>query len=541
MESTPSNWAQRAVQVTKHARRNLAAKIPTSWLLPDSLLSNIPRNVHESIETCDVLNTRELEITRASDATTIIECIKSKGWTAKEVVVAFCKRAAVAQQLTNCVMDMNFDEAIRQAEALDDHHRTTGTTDLTAVKGMNYSIGFVDWAERTSSNDAVIVQSLRKAGAVVYVKTTMPQTGMALETTSNLWGRTLNPANTRLSAGGSSGGEGVLIACRGAPLGISTDIGGSIRAPAAFNGLYGIKPTSGRCSYQGSIIPVPGQISVASAIGPVGRSIRDLGLICQVWSDDQPWTKDPNVVPMPWRPQATPAKITIGVMWHDEVVMPHPPIRRALAAVVAKLKAAGHDVIDIAPHKHDYAWEITRRLYFPTAGREHRQFLADSGEPIISSAAELLEGLKELSVPELMACNAQMREYQVQYLNHWNATASLTQSGNPIDAILMPGMASTSFPHDFYPWWGYFSVWNLLNYPAVVLPVGHVNKETDQMDEDYHPINPIDEKNFHMYDSELFDGVPISLQLVGRPLEEEKLLAIAGKIDKDAVQQVVDI
>ena len=125
--------------MTKHARRNLAAKIPTSWLLPDSLLSNIPRNVHESIETCDVLNTRELEITRASDATTIIECIKSKGWTAKEVVVAFCKRAAVAQQLTNCVMDMNFDEAIRQAEALDDHHRTTGTT-VGPLHGLQISL-----------------------------------------------------------------------------------------------------------------------------------------------------------------------------------------------------------------------------------------------------------------------------------------------------------------------------------------------------------------------------------------------------------------
>lgn len=164
-----------------------------------------------------------------------------------------------------------------------------------------------------------------------------------LETVSNLWGRTLNPFNTSLSAGGSSGGEGALNGCLGAPVGIATDIGGSIRAPAAFNGLHGLRPTSRRTSYAGNMNPSGGQIAIPSSIGPVGRSIRDLNLICKAFSDDSPWFKDPTVADKPWHEVEMPQKATIGVMWWDEVVMPHPPVRRALKTAVEKLRAAGHE------------------------------------------------------------------------------------------------------------------------------------------------------------------------------------------------------
>ncbi len=157
-------------------------------------------------------------------------------------------------------------------------------------------------------------------------------------------GRTLNPYNTDLVSGGSSGGEGALNACRGAPVGIATDIGGSIRGPAAFNGLYGIRPTSCRVSYLGNgFTNFTGQAAILSTIGPVGRSLRDIDLIMSVWNDFQPWLYDPVVVAKQWAPVAVPAKATIGVMYWDEVVMPHPPVQRALRETVAKLTTAGHE------------------------------------------------------------------------------------------------------------------------------------------------------------------------------------------------------
>ncbi|EXJ82756.1 hypothetical protein A1O3_06571 [Capronia epimyces CBS 606.96] len=535
-------------EISQKAQEALLAKIPSEWRIPSSILSNLPRNVKPVFKSAGILTPQELDITDATDATTILEKIRSRTWSAREVTVAFCKRAAMAQQLVKCLMDIDFEGAIKRAMELDEIMEKTGQPvgplhglpvsikDLTIVKGMHYSLGLAAWHDRKSDDDAVAVKSLRKAGAVVYVKTTMPQTGMALETTSNLWGRTLNPANTNLSAGGSSGGEGALNACHGAPIGIATDIGGSIRAPAAFNGLYGIKPTSRRCSYLGNTIPVPGQIAIPSAIGPMGRSLRDLELICETWLQDRPWYADPSVVPLPWVRQPAPQKATIGVLWFDEVVMPHPPVRRALRETVDKLKAAGHEIVDFKPYKHSYSWDVTLPLYFPTAARQLKEILAQVGDTMIPSVQQLSKGTKELTVPELMKFQAAQVSFQQEYLRHWNETASLTSTGQPVDAILCPSAACASFPHDFLPWWGYFSVWNLLNYPAMILPAGTVNKEIDVADQGYVPVTDWDKANHEVYDPELFDGAPISLQLVGRYLEEEKLFAVANAVDRDALQ-----
>lgn len=131
--------------------------------------------------------------------------------------------------------------------------------------------------------------------------------------------------------------------CHGAPVGIATDIGGSIRAPASFNGLYGIRPSSRRFSYKGNALGFTGQAAILSSIGPVGRSLRDIELILKVWNAFEPWKYDPVVAPMKWQPVPVPNQAVVGVMRWDEVVMPHPPVIRALDTVVSKLKAAGHE------------------------------------------------------------------------------------------------------------------------------------------------------------------------------------------------------
>lgn len=91
--------------------------------------------------------------------------------------------------------------------------------------------------------ETILVGILAKLGAVFYVKTTVPTAMMMMETISNVWGETTGAYHSGTTSGGSSGGEGVLMAMRGSPLGVGTDIGGSIRIPSAFNHLYGLKPT----------------------------------------------------------------------------------------------------------------------------------------------------------------------------------------------------------------------------------------------------------------------------------------------------------
>lgn len=171
-----------------------------------------------------------------------------------------------------------------------------------------------------------------------------------------------------------------MIGCFGSPVGIGTDVGGSIRVPASFNGLYAIKPTSKRGTYQGNMNNSTAGSPVWSAMGPIGRSVRDLELICRILCQGQPWLTDPRVTYKPWCTVITPKRVTIGVMWWDEVVMPHPPVKRALQMTVDALRAAGHEsmsiinqsgnvlsivglpilllVVDMAPYKHGTAQDI---------------------------------------------------------------------------------------------------------------------------------------------------------------------------------------
>jgi amidase len=214
------------------------------------------------------------------------------------------------------------------------------------LKGYPVTLGYIAWRDVIAEKDSVLVKAIRDAGAVFFVKTTMPQTGMALETVSHLWGRTLNPFNSKLGSGGSSGGDGALIAMRGAPIAPSSDIGGSIRAPAAFNGLYSIRPSSERIPRGGMRSTGPGQISIKVSCGPTCHSVADLKMFTKVINGHTGAQYDASFIPMPWRDvQAPSRKLSFGLLEFDGVVMPHPPILRAMKESASKLRAAGHEGI----------------------------------------------------------------------------------------------------------------------------------------------------------------------------------------------------
>jgi amidase len=146
------------------------------------------------------------------------------------------------------------------------------TTQLTNTKGYETSMGYISWLNKYDEEDSIIAALLRKAGAVFYVKTSVPQTLMVCETINNIIGRTVNPRNKNWSCGGSSGGEGAIVGFRGAVIGIGTDIGGSIRIPSAFNFLYGIRPSHGRLPYGKMANSMEGQETVHSVVGPIAHS-----------------------------------------------------------------------------------------------------------------------------------------------------------------------------------------------------------------------------------------------------------------------------
>ena len=301
---------------------------------------------------------------------------------------------------TNCLHEIFFDAAIQDARDLDEyfakhkapkgplHGLPVSLKDQFHVKGVETTMvrrvntrgvsdkyeltrnqGYVGWmgtfegkqgTGEEKNFESEMVRELRDSGAVLYCKTSVPHTLMTGETVNNIIGYTWNPKNRNLSSGGSSGGEGALIGLRGSPLGFGTDIGGSIRIPAAFNGLYGIRPSSGRMPYQGMANSMDGQNTILSVVGPLSQSVGGLRLAMKALLAQQPWLHDPLVIELPWRDEqekeildivksqtSGKGRLSFGVFKNDGVVTPHPPVQRAVSMVVTVLEKLGHQVLKL--------------------------------------------------------------------------------------------------------------------------------------------------------------------------------------------------
>lgn len=218
----------------------------------------------------------------------------------------------------------------------------------------------IDDAEQTHKVESQLTGELLSLGATLYCKTSVPQTLLIGETLNNIIGTTPNPHNRLLSCGGSSGGEGALQALGGSTLGLGTDIGGSVRIPAAFNGLFGIKPTPERVSYRDAANTNPGQNTYRSSVGFISTSVEGLKLGLEAVLETRPWLRDPAVVPIPWRGEVVDEFLArgekgkgeeggkkglkFGVLWKDDTVALHPPVARGLRIVVDAIQKAGHKV-----------------------------------------------------------------------------------------------------------------------------------------------------------------------------------------------------
>jgi amidase len=236
-------------------RQVLGDSIPAEWLIPAAILPSTDQlDVTNFPQESGFFTEHELEIT-SSPAPTILSHISSESWTSEMVTKAFCKTAAVAQQLvtlpletqkekkcltgtqTNCLSEILFDRAISQAKELDAYFQKTGKTkgplhglpislkDNINVIGYDSSIGFTSLVNKPAINNSTIVDILLEAGAVIYCKTNVPTAMMISETVNNLFGRTVNPLSRNLTTGGSSGGEAALIAFGGSRIGVGSDIG----------------------------------------------------------------------------------------------------------------------------------------------------------------------------------------------------------------------------------------------------------------------------------------------------------------------------
>jgi len=370
-------------------------------------------------------------------------------------------------------------------------------------------MGYIGWlgtfegkqnAKNYKSFESLIVKDLRSMGAVLYVKTSVPHTLMSGETVNNIVGFTQNPKNRFLSCGGSSGGEGALIGIRGSPIGFGTDIGGSIRIPAAFNGLFGIRPSGGRLPYEGMANSMDGQNSILSVVGPLATTPQSLTMMVSAILSKEPWLHDPLVLDLPWRDAAyglvkrNTAQLTFAVLRDDGVVTPNPPVARAVSVVVDALKAAGHKVIDWTPPPHKDVNDIAGQSWLFDGGKDVHTAFALSGEPPVPQVEWVYgkEPSTEQPASVIAAVNVAKRKMQKTYMEYWNSTAELTGTGKPVDAVLAPLAPFPAARKETYKYVGY-SMWvNMLDYTSVVVPVTNVDKSVDQAYKDFTPKDETD-------------------------------------------------
>ncbi|KAI9769988.1 MAG: hypothetical protein M1840_003699 [Geoglossum simile] len=348
-------------------------------------------------------------------------------------------------------------------------------------------------------------------------------------------------------------GEGALLALRGSSVGVGTDIGGSIRIPAAFCGVYSIKPTHDRFSYRDTANTNPGQNTYPSSVGFLSTSVDTLKLVMASVLSTQPWLRDPEVVSIPWRQEmvdstlerASPdgtandqPPLKIGVYWTDGVVGPHPPILRGLRTVCNAIEEAGHKVVDWSPPSQSTAKRVHLAFLKADGAHDIHKQLNLSGEPLIPELESAFQLRDPINLLEYQDLTIQGRYYSAAYSDYWNATAD-GEDGQRVDAVIMPVAPHAADRNALLPdstlranpakfgQTAYTESINLMDYSVAVIPVTKANKDIDKFNKDYKPLNKIDCENWEAYDADIYDGAPVGVQIVARKYEEEKVWAIA--------------
>lgn len=483
-----------------------------------------------------------------TDPMVLLHAIERRTYTALEVASAYMHASVLAQRAVNCVTEflpkLAYDQAVYLDKYIQENGRTVGPLhglpislkDVLDLQGRANNFGTTALVENIREQDCALVEILRENGAVFYQRTTQPQFLLHLECDNNIYGYTVNPFNTSLATGGSSGGEGASAGFHSSCVGVGTDFAGSTRVPASFQGQFGLKPTIGRLPCDDCYNLLEGSEGVHFTVGVMGRTLDIVKYLTKVIIDSKPWIKRRELVATPWNkhPLENKRKITIGVLNSDGIAKPQPPVTRAIKEIADKLISSGTirgieiDVVPFEPCKHDQAMEIIMNLYHEQGGIPQRKLADSVGEPMMPLSDVFLNKDnpigRECSVPDLWKYNAMKRQYRAEYNKYW------LRSG--IDVLICPVHPGPAQPHNSTTSFTYTTQWTVLDYPCIAFPVTVVDQEKDVPETNYKPCGEVDSLYYHRYRPEVYKGAPVGLQLVAQRNEDEKLLECMTLIDK---------
>ncbi len=398
------------------------------------------------------------------------------------------------------------EAAVLQGAALGPLHGVPVTIKSSIdVAGLRCETGSKLRAGHIAEADAPLVARLKAAGAIVLGNTNVPEMLMAFETDNLLYGRTNSPWDLERTPGGSSGGEAAAIAAGCSAGGVGSDGAGSVRVPAHFSGICGLKPTPGRIPATGHYPPSLGPFALLGVVGPLARTVADLQLLFEAIAG--PDKGDACAAPVPLRrlSEQELRKIRIGYFEDDGRTPVTPETRAAVRTAAETLKQQGFEVEPFRPE----GLERARQLLWLFFGFGARMLL---GKEFEGRASNRIPALMEyaLQAPLLTA---------EELLNAWmerdQLVIGLAEQMEKFPVLLCPVCAVPAFRHGERAWtingqsisyldaMSYTPWFNLLGNPGVVVPVGR---------------SP--------------EGLPIGVQVVARLHEEEVALAVAAQIEQ---------
>jgi amidase len=528
-----------------------------------------------------------LDIIASYSASQIADSVRAGDAKAIDVLKAMRNNAKKSNKY-NCIVQFLDEYSFKKAEKIDEQI-AQGTKfnkeeypllgvpisvkDCFGIKGYESTIGLAKFRGIINEKTHPLVDALEKSGAIPFCTTHVCQM-MATLGSTNSHGATFSPYSPKYTAGGSSSGEGALIGSDGSILGVGGDVGGSIRIPSAFCGIYGLKPTPKRLNEIGDRELKLGQETVVATVGPMASHVQDLDLMIKAALNKRPWEISHSVVPIPYREVTLPKKLRIGYYLDDGIFPATPAVERAVMMTVEALKAAGHDVF---PY-HESTLRGSSALYIKIDNLDKSKPKFDMLQSndkmtvevnkitslhkfpkwvvwLYSLIFERYLGEKESAnviwdvvsgdTNTVFEINYQRENLEKRHFEAWNN--AMDESGTPMDFVICPISVLPSFKHntfvDIAMLYGSSFLYNMLGNTTGVIPVSRVSREIDGIEDldawlkskvskDYDGKFYIHKSSYSQYNADEMHGLPVAIQVVGRKFEEEKVAKGMELIDK---------
>lgn len=496
--------------------------------------------------------------------------LQSDCLTAVEVLDAFVWKAEQVQKEINCVIDF-LDESFEQAKNLDTKWKSVpGKPPLFGmpfsvkgnfhVKGYDCTIGLAKFLNNPAKNDCMLVSFLRSQGAIPFVMTTVPQGLLSFSCCSSLYGVTANPHSHSRTPGGSSGGECALLMAGGSTFGIGSDLAGSLRIPASFCGAVALKLTEGRLKTKYTVNGCTGRNRLSLGYGFFTRTAHEQVFLLKILLGSAEYREM-----VPYQPNfpldekklsvANNRPLRIGYFINDGFMKPVPGCSRVVEQTVEKLKLVGHELVLFHLPDPKQAARLFYCGILPYGRQQLLQVYANEVVPpflhtfvfllkvplfvcsivssilsFISTPLSVVSGSYVRNLRDLQITHMQTDEYAEKFIEQWKSLE--------LDALICPAFAVPAVPHAYPSRLGTCAfatgLFNLLDFPAGVVPTGTVTLEDDRLlaDESSWPTGF--DLALKMLRNAARDsaGLPLAVQVVTLPMEEEKCLSVMKEVDK---------